>query len=374
MCCTGAGERGRRQKSKPARRLGLLGLAVGALACGASAAAGPVEGGEARLASESSGSSGSSEQSGKKNGAPQAGARPEQAAPDGAGKPAELPAPGKPMPRAEAQRYVLALVNRDRAAHKLPPVALDETAARAGQRHAEDMAKVGFTGHWGSDGSVPEERYTAAGGDGLGMENAGCFADGLPRELDPDPRFSAESLERVHQAFMNEKPPADGHRRNILTTSHTALGVGLAKAKGFDIACMAQEFVDDYGTYEAIPRRARVGDPIRIAGEVRSPATFAGVGLSRIELGKPLKTAKLLRVSSYPIPNPYATFFPKGFKTPIPVEVTGNRFSIQVPLDDHGRPGLYGVSVWATFPGSSELRMISLRTVATLRANQGGAP
>jgi uncharacterized protein YkwD len=281
------------------------------------------------------------------------------------------PAPGQRMTRAEAAQYVLSLVNRARAAHKLPPVRWDETAARAGRRHAEDMAKVGFTGHWGSDGSVPEQRYTAAGGDGFVMENAGCFNDAIARELDPDPRFSAESLERMHDAFINEKPPADGHRRNILTPSHTSLGVGLAAAKGFDVACMAQEFVDAYGTYEPLPRRAQVGQVIRVAGELRAPAKIAGVGISRVESSKPIKPEKLISMGGYPIPPPHATYFPKGFKTPIPLEVSGNRFNIQVPLDDRKRPGLYGVSVWATFPPSKELKMVSLRTIEV--GGKGGA-
>lgn len=268
------------------------------------------------------------------------------------------------LTRAEAQKYVLELVNRDRAAHKLPPVKWDGIAAEAGMRHAADMAKLGFTGHWGSDGSVPEVRYTQAGGEGFVMENAGCFGDAEARELEADPRFTRESLERVQATFMAEKPPADGHKRNILTAAHTSLGVGLAKAKGVDVACMAQEFVQDYGRYDAIPRKAKVGDTVHIAGEVRSPATIAGVGLSRVDPGKPRKPEELLRMGGYPIPAPFVTYFPKGFKTPKPLEVTGNRFSIDVPLSDQGRPGLYGVSVWATFPGSKELRMISLRTVS----------
>lgn len=297
----------------------------------------------------------------------------DKAKPDGAGPhdAAGKTAPSKRMTRAEAARYVLALVNRDRAAHKLQPVVWDEAAARAGERHAKDMAKLGFTGHWGSDGSVPEERHTEAGGDGFVMENAGCFADGVARELDPDPRFTAESLERVHKAFMNEKPPADGHRRNVLTPWHTSLGVGLAKAKGLDIACMAQEFVHDYGTYEPLPRRARIGQVIKVAGEIKPPAKIAGVGVSRIEPGKPIKPEKLLKAGGYPVPAPYATFFPKGFKTPIPLEVNGNRFRIEVPLSDQGQPGRYGVSVWATFPGSNELKMVSLRTVHV--GGKGGA-
>src|SRR5690349_6087772 len=63
-------------------------------------------------------------------GAPAPAPGPEDAAtdaPPGAGDAplppaAAQPAPGQPMSRSDAQRYVLALVNRDRAAHKLPPV------------------------------------------------------------------------------------------------------------------------------------------------------------------------------------------------------------------------------------------------------------
>ena len=40
----------------------------------------------------------------------------------------------------------------------------------------------------------------------------------------------------------------------------------------------------------------------------------------------------------------------------------GGRFAIDVPVTDGGKPGLYEVSVWASFPGSSELAMVSLRT------------
>ncbi|WP_437494490.1 CAP domain-containing protein [Sorangium sp. So ce1014] len=346
-----------------APRLGLIAAGAHALACGASAGREPAGGTPGARAAETA-----TEESARTSGGEASDAEP------GSGGEAQAasapPAPEQRMTRAEAGRYVLALVNRDRAAHKLPPVRWDETAARAGRRHTEDMVRVGFTGHWGSDGSVPEERYTAAGGDGFVMENAGCFADAIPREVDPDPRFSAESLERVHHAFMNEKPPADGHRRNVLTASHTSLGVGLAKAKGFDIACMAQEFVDDYGTYQKLPRRAQVGEVIQVAGEVRAPAKIAGVGISRIEPGKPIPPEKLLRMGGYAIPSPYATFFPRGFKTPIPLQVTGNRFDIDVPLNDRRRPGLYGVSVWATFPPSNELKMVSLRIIDV---GKGGA-
>src|SRR5882757_113059 len=136
--------------------------------------------------------------------------------------PAPITAPKGPLNVEQARHYVLSLVNRDRSENGLPPVVLDDTASRAGQRHAEDMASSGYTAHWGTDGSVPEERYSDAGGTDFVQENAGCLADGEPRELESAPRFQARQLERVEHAFMDEKPPRDGHRKNILKPGHSA--------------------------------------------------------------------------------------------------------------------------------------------------------
>jgi uncharacterized protein YkwD len=273
--------------------------------------------------------------------------------------------PTQPMTRDQARRFVLALVNRDRKGHGLSALSWDETATLAGQRHADDMATHGFTAHLGTDGSLPEQRYTDAGGPHMVMENAGCFADAAPRTLDPDARFSAAALEKIHQAFMNEQPPNDGHRRNILTPWHTSLGVGVSQTKGLDIPCMAQEFVDNYGDYEPLPRKSKLGANLHVSGLVHSPAQIAGVGVARADKPRPAKAADLNKTYAYAIPKPFKTYFTKGFKTPIPVEVLDNRFWIHVPLrDNQNQPGLYEVSVWAKLPGTPDLLMISLRTIA----------
>jgi uncharacterized protein YkwD len=268
-----------------------------------------------------------------------------------------------PLGQHEAERYVLALVNRDRKLHDLPPVTWDETAARAGRAHARDMAAHGYTAHLGTDGSVPEQRYTRAGGQGMSMENAGCLADGKARPLDPNPRYLPAELERIQKAFMDEVPPGDGHRRNILTVWHTSLGIGLAQTQGLDIPCMAQEFVDAYGTYDELPKTAKLGSRLRVAGKVHPPAKIAGIGVARIASPKPMTADALNRTSSYAIPKPYATYFPRGFKTPIPLDVDERGFRIEVPLSDRGQAGLYEISVWAELPHTKNLVMISLRTV-----------
>jgi uncharacterized protein YkwD len=278
--------------------------------------------------------------------------------------PEAIARPDKPLDLGEAQRYFLKLVNRDRQAEGLEAVAWDPIAERAGRAHAADMAEHGYTSHFGTDGSVPELRYTRAGGDGMVQENAACFFDEKVRRLDPRPEFSAEAIEKAEAAFMNEKPPHDGHRKNILTPWHNRLGIGLVQPVDVPIPCVAQEFVDHYGSYAAVPASGRVGDSVHVAGTIAAPAVFAGIGVARIDAPSPRKPKELNAIHTYPVPEPYATYFPRGFVTSIPVKVDDDHFSIDVPLDDARRPGVYEVSVWANVPETSDLVMVSLRTIS----------
>jgi uncharacterized protein YkwD len=278
-------------------------------------------------------------------------------------KPEPIARPTGALSLSEARRYFLRLVNRDREAEGLEPVTYDATAEKAGQEHAVDMATHGYTAHWGTDGSVPETRYTSAGGAGMVQENAACVADAKERKLDAGGPFTADELERIEAAFMGEKPPSDGHRRNILTAWHNRLGIGIAKPAGVPLLCVAQEFVDHYGDYGSLPAATGLGKSIRVAGEVAPPAIFGGVGVARIDPPPARSGAELNETHGYPVPTPYVTYFPKGYVTPIPVKVDGKAFSIDVPLDDDRRAGIYEVSVWASVPETKDLIMVSLRTI-----------
>lgn len=276
--------------------------------------------------------------------------------------------PNKKLTIPEARAYMVALVNRDRASMGLPPVELDEgPATRAAQRHAEDMARLGFLGHWGSDGSVPEQRYTEAGGVHMVLENALCFTDELPRKLDPNPLIDPAQVERAESLFFDETPPNDGHRKNILKPTHTKIGVGVAQPvetkTELPTPCFTHELVDDYGTYEPLPKRAKVGTTVRIEGELREGAKPTGVGIARLDKPKPIVPAELNRRRSYPVPKPYQMYWGPGFVTPIPVRIEGRKFAIDVPLSDGDRPGMYEVSVWAKIGGSNDHSMVSLRTI-----------
>jgi len=275
-----------------------------------------------------------------------------------------MPRPSGPLELVDAREYVLSLVNRDRKEHGLPPVESDEVAMKAGQRHVEDMTRHGFTAHWGTDGSVPEQRYTEAGGRHIAQENAACFFDGQTREVQADASFEPALLEQIQSAFMAEVPPNDGHRRNILKPVHNRLGIGLAKPVGINQPCMAHEFVDAYGDFDDLPGKTTLGQTLTVSGEVSDPVQFGGVGIARIEAARALSPSELHATSTYSTPQPYVMYFPPGFETPKPVTVNGAKFSISVPLNHGGRPGRYEISVWGKYPGGGDsLVMVSLRTI-----------
>lgn len=258
---------------------------------------------------------------------------------------------------------MLTLINRDRKAEGLEPVTLDPIASLAAVRHARDMAAHGFTAHWGSDGSVPEERYTEAGGTDFVQENVACLFDGVPRDLDANPRFDPALLEQLQKMFMDEVPPNDGHRRNILKPGHQRVGIGLAQPASVNQPCLSQEFVDDWGEYSELPRKASKNTKLHVAGELREPIRFGGVGIARIDLATPQTAEQLNATSVYRIPKPSTLYFPAGFKTPKPVTVKGQAFSIDLDATSTPRSGRYEVSIWGKQPGQNELFMVSLRTI-----------
>ncbi len=275
---------------------------------------------------------------------------------------------------AEARHYMVELINRDRATQGLSPVELDGGPPTAsGQAHAEDMAAHGFLGHWGTDGSVPEQRLTEAGGADMVLENASCFFDEKSRALESKPLIRAREVERAQAMFFNEVPPNDGHRQNILRPGHKKVGIGIAQPVATDteipVPCFSQEFTDAYGTYAAIPKKARIGHVLRVEGKMLSPASVAGVGLARVNAPRPLSVSEVNsdRRRSYPVPKPYQMYWSRGYKTPIALTIDKDRFSIDVPLNDRGQPGLYEVSVWGKLGESQDFVMLGIRTILVER-------
>ena len=159
---------------------------------------------------------------------------------------------------------------------------------RAGQAHADDMATHGFLGHWGTDGSVPEQRFTAAGGTDMVLENASCFTD----EQRAQARSRSAHRSEEHREGRGHVLPRDASARRPSQEHPEAVAQDgrhrrsrsrVATPTEIPVPCIAQEFVDPYGTYMPAPRSARAGAMLHVGGTIAAPATFAGVGLARVD-------------------------------------------------------------------------------------------
>ena len=106
---------------------------------------------------------------------------------------------------------VTVLVNRERDAAGCGAVTTDERLRTAARGHSRDMATNDYFDHTAPDGSTFVDRAEGAGypRDAAAGEN---IAYGYRTPAD------------VMSGWMN----SDGHRRNLLTCSHQAIGVGLA--------------------------------------------------------------------------------------------------------------------------------------------------
>jgi uncharacterized protein YkwD len=137
----------------------------------------------------------------------------------------------------QLELQMLDLVNHDRT----DPSTLQETKGRArplqwdarlaaiARLHSEEMAREGFFGHEGMDGSQPVNRVTRAGIQwrSTGENIAKC------REV-----AEAEAI------FMNEPKFRQNHRGNILNPDYTHVGIGIAIGPDGTLY-ITQEFVQE---------------------------------------------------------------------------------------------------------------------------------
>jgi len=112
---------------------------------------------------------------------------------------------------AEAERELLVLVNRDRAAAGLPPVQRDARLQEIARDYRREMARTGEVVHVSPKSGVAMDRVRAA-------------------HVSPLPRLLAENVGRafstteVENGFMG----SPGHRANILNAGVTHVGIGVA--------------------------------------------------------------------------------------------------------------------------------------------------
>jgi uncharacterized protein YkwD len=129
-----------------------------------------------------------------------------------------------PRPRPDLEAQMLELVNRERLAARLRPLAPDPELTEVARKHSADMFARGYFAHDTPEGLDPFARMRAAGvryltaGENLAL---------------------APSLQVAHHGLMN----SPGHRANILHPQFGRLGIGIMDG-GIRGLMISQEFRD----------------------------------------------------------------------------------------------------------------------------------
>jgi uncharacterized protein YkwD len=139
----------------------------------------------------------------------------------------ELAAPEAPVsnPEEAAQR-LLAMINRERGAGRLAPLAFDRTLSDVASAHVVDMLATGFVGHTSPTTGTASERVSRAGiRTSLVLENIG----------------RGYSLGEVHAGLMQ----SPGHRGNMLHPQATHVGIAVAvhEESGHSVYLVTELFV-----------------------------------------------------------------------------------------------------------------------------------
>jgi uncharacterized protein YkwD len=113
-------------------------------------------------------------------------------------------------------QYVFGLINHDRVAMGLPAYSWSNALAGGAHLHNLRMMAYGQLSHQCPGEPGLGTRITS---DGIAWRSAG---ENIGWSNYPDPQQGVLSN---HQGMMAEKPPDDGHRQNILSTSFNLVGI-----------------------------------------------------------------------------------------------------------------------------------------------------
>ncbi|TLX77431.1 CAP domain-containing protein [Labilibacter sediminis] len=115
-------------------------------------------------------------------------------------------------------------INASRKKYKKDPVELDILASRVANKISKQAAQKKFMGHFNTDGESPYHRYAFAGGTHHIVENASAIS--ANQKLPAAENDITAYMQQLHNAFMAEKAPNDGHKQNCIHPHHNFVGIG----------------------------------------------------------------------------------------------------------------------------------------------------
>ena len=118
------------------------------------------------------------------------------------------------------ERYMLNLINAERAEVGRKPLAFDPDLNEAAESHSEWMLRTDRFSHTGAGGSGSQQRVDAAGYD---LTGGWILGENIALTTAPPPAGDRDEVRELHQDLMR----SSGHRANILDSDFTELGIGI---------------------------------------------------------------------------------------------------------------------------------------------------
>lgn len=266
-------------------------------------------------------------------------------------------APSDARLRDAMRLHALELVNRERTAAGLRPLALDGFTSGLADRFCEQQIKGRFAGHYAPDGTAPYMRYSWSGTRDMLRENVASWSANYPFAQTAIP----DLVGRSHRTMLEERPPDDGHRRAILDPHATHMGFGIAW-EGNELR-FAQVILRRHIEWTApVPAEVRPGEPLpELSGRTRGDLKIDSISVHWEPPLEPLTRRQLSR-SDYTLPGNRRDFTParaprggglanaarRSSAGELIVERDG-RFRFTPPLDRGD--GVYTLLIWVRPPG-----------------------
>ncbi len=152
---------------------------------------------------------------------------------------------------------MLDYINKSRAKYNLSQLELDLFSSRVANKAALESTSEDFWGHLSSNGYKPYHRYGTEGGIHHVSENT-ATRKFMYEGPGPHPPFKfgirdiISTMQSQHDAMRDEVPPHDGHRKNILDSNHTKVGIGYAANEKTGRINYYEEFLNMYFVEENV--------------------------------------------------------------------------------------------------------------------------
>ena len=147
----------------------------------------------------------------------------------------------------ELEKEIHRLINVQRISNSLRLLVWDDTIALIAREHSEDMVKRNFFLHDNPSGEGPTERGKRHGYNCM-KDYGSYYTEGLAENIGQTPIYSdvlgcgsTTTLESLAECIVDGWMTSPGHRENILTSTYTKTGIGVAYSES-DNAYSTQNF------------------------------------------------------------------------------------------------------------------------------------